>query len=257
MTAGAGEDLMGTDALIQCRDVQMGYGRNVVLPDVTLEIHPGDVLGILGPNGAGKTTLLKTLLGVLPPVQGAVTYPAGREQIRFGYVPQRQVVDETYPFTVAEVVLMGRYGRLAPGQRTGSADHDAVACALRDVGIPHLADRFYRELSGGQKQRCLLARALAGEPNILVLDEPTTDMDLPSERAIIELIGGLHAERQLTILLVSHLLYVVLTLASTVALVNHTLHYCPVAQARDPEYLSRFYGVPVRVCEVGGTYLAI
>ncbi len=115
--------------IIRCAHVQMGYGREVILPDVELEIARGAVLGIVGPNGAGKTTLLKTLLGILRPVSGQVTFPMGREAVRFGYVPQRQVVDETYPLTVEEVVMMGRYGsctRPASGRR-GPAGSDAGA----------------------------------------------------------------------------------------------------------------------------------
>jgi len=246
-----------TIPLIECTHVAMGYGRRRIIPDVSLQILRGEVLGILGPNGAGKTTLLKTLLGILPPVAGALTYPAGRDQVRFGYVPQRQVVDETYPLTVAEVVLMGRYGLLRPGQRPRPVDHQATAIALEEVGLSHLAQRSYRELSGGQKQRILIARALVGEPTVLVLDEPTTDMDLCSERSIMELIARFHIEQGMTILMVSHLLHVVLSLASTVALVNDAVTVVPIAEARCPECLSAFYGVPVRVADLGGVHVAI
>ncbi len=243
--------------LISCAQVNMGYGRQVVLPGVSLKVQRGDVLGILGPNGAGKTTLLKTLLGILSPVHGAITYPAGREQVRFGYVPQRQVMDETYPLTVAEVVIMGRYGRLRPGRRPQREDRDAVILALEEVGLPHLAERPYRELSGGQKQRTLIARALVGDPTVLVLDEPTTDMDLGSERSIMELIARFHTEQSLTILVVSHLLYVVLSLATTVALVNEQVTVVPIAEARQSACLSAFYGIPVRVADLGGVHVAI
>ena len=246
-----------TSTLISCANVNMGYGRQVVLPDVCLQIQRGDMLGILGPNGAGKTTLLKTLLGILSPVRGAISYPEGRDQVRFGYVPQRQVVDETYPLTVSEVVLMGRYGRLQLGRRPGHKDRDAVALALDEVSLLHLAERPYRELSGGQKQRILIARALVGEPTVLVLDEPTTDMDLGSERAIMELIARFHVEQGLTTLVVSHLLHVVLSLATTVALVNETVTVVPIAEARQPECLSAFYGIPVRVADLGGVHVAV
>ncbi|MHB0938922.1 MAG: metal ABC transporter ATP-binding protein [Armatimonadota bacterium] len=242
--------------LMRCERVDMGYGRQVVLPGVSLEIRRGDALGILGPNGAGKTTLLKTLLGILPPVRGTIACPQGRAQVRFGYVPQRQVVDETYPLTVAEVVMMGRYGLLRPGRRPGPDDHRSVARALEEVGLPYLAARSYRELSGGQKQRTLIARALVGDPSVLVLDEPTTDMDLRSERAIMELIARLHAERSLTVLVVSHLLYVVLNLATTVALVNASVTVVPVEEARQSACLSAFYGMPVRVTELDGMHVA-
>jgi ABC-type Mn2+/Zn2+ transport system ATPase subunit len=243
--------------LISCKNVSMGYGKRPILADVKLNIQRGDALGIIGPNGAGKTTLLKTLIGIIPPIHGRLSFPNGREQVRFGYVPQRQVVDETYPLTVAEVVIMGRYGCLRPGQRPGCEDHEAVIIALDEVGLTHLAKRPYRELSGGQKQRILIARALVGNPTILVLDEPTTDMDLRSERSIIELISRFHSEQELTIIIVSHLLHVVLSLSSTVAFVNQTVTVVPITEARCSEYLSTFYGVPVRVANLDGTYIAI
>jgi ABC-type Mn2+/Zn2+ transport system ATPase subunit len=243
--------------LLQCTHVQMGYGQRVVLPDVELAVRQGDVLGILGPNGAGKTTLLKTLLGIIPPVQGKVVSPGGRGSLCFGYVPQRQVVDETYPLTVADVVMMGRYGRIKPGRRPQEADHAAVTRAIDDVGLAPLTERRYRELSGGQKQRILIARALVGEPSVLVLDEPTTDMDLASERAIMELIGEIRRHRHLTILVVSHLLYVVLNLATQVAFVNGSVDVRPIAEARRAECLSEFYGIPVHVADVGGIHIAV
>ena len=248
--------MMNND-LLACAGVDMGYGRKVVLPQVSLSIARGELLGILGPNGAGKTTLLKTLLGILPPVNGKVAYPLGRDQVRFGYVPQRQVVDETYPLTAEEVVIMGRYGRIAPGRRPREQDRAAAALALAEVGLSALAGLPYRERSGGQKQRILIARALVGEPSVLVLDEPTTDMDLGSERAIIELIAQLHRERNLTILVVSHLLYVVLNLATEVAFVQNSVRQLPAAEARRAEALSDFYGIPVHVAELGGKYVAI
>ncbi|HOS44641.1 MAG TPA: ATP-binding cassette domain-containing protein [Armatimonadota bacterium] len=228
-----------------------------MLPDVSLAVAPGEVLGILGPNGAGKTTLLKTLLGLLPPVRGAISVPAGRARVRFGYVPQRQVVDETFPLTAADVVLMGRYGLLRPGRRPGRDDHAATLRALAEVGMADQARRLYRELSGGQKQRVAIARALAGQPTVLVLDEPTTDMDLGSERAILELIQRLRAEHGLTVLVVSHLLHVVLTLATRVALVDRRVEVLPVEDARGSEVLSAFYGVRVQVHAINGMHVVV
>jgi ABC-type Mn2+/Zn2+ transport system ATPase subunit len=244
-----------SETLIRAGGVAMGYGARPVLAVVDCEVNRGDVLGILGPNGAGKTTLLKTLLGLLAPVRGQVDYPSG--PLRYGYVPQRQVVDETYPLTVGELVLMGRYGMVAPGRRPASADRWHVHRTLAVVGLADLYARRYRELSGGQKQRALLARALVGDPQVLVLDEPTTDMDLRSERAILELIARLRADHGLTVLLVSHLLHVVLSLATRVAFVEDTVRVVPIAEARRPECLSAFYGIPVTVAQLGDLHVAL
>jgi ABC-type Mn2+/Zn2+ transport system ATPase subunit len=243
--------------LIACAGVDMGYGRRVVLPAVSLAVQQGEILGILGPNGAGKTTLIKTLLGLQPPVSGAVHYPTGRHAVRFGFAAQRQLVDETYPVTAREVVMMGRYGLLRPGRQPKQADHCAVVSALARVGLAELADRLFRELSGGQKQRVLLARALAAEPTVLVVDEPTTDMDPGSERAIITLIARLHREEQLTILVVSHLLHVVLNLASRVALVHGGVTTVTIDDLLASDRLSVCYGVPMSIGEVGGLRVAI
>ncbi len=235
----------------------MGYSGRAILSNVCLDIHHGNSLGILGPNGAGKTTLLKTLLGIIPPVKGKLSYPAGRDKVRFGYVPQRQVVDETYPLTVAEVIIMGCYGRLRPGQRPAKNEINDMIKVLDDVGLPDLINKPYRELSGGQKQRVLIARALIGKPTVLVLDEPTTDMDIRSERTVVELIAHLHNHQNLTIIVVSHLLHIVLSLSKDVTFVNKNVLTLPVEEARDPKVLSDFYETPVCVTNINGYYVAI
>src|ERR1041385_3074648 len=172
--------------LIEFNHTDLGYGRNVVLRDIHFDIEQGDFLGIVGPNGAGKTTLLKAILGLLKPLSGQVSVDAGG--LRIGYVPQRESVDTLFPLTVMDIVLMGRYSRLGPFSRPGKMDHDLAMKALEHVGITNLAHRSYPNLSGGQKQRALIARALVGDPNLLILDEPTNGMDLVSERAIMELV---------------------------------------------------------------------
>jgi manganese/iron transport system ATP-binding protein len=146
-------------ALIRFEHAALGYGRRVVLDDVSLTVYTGDFLGIVGPNGAGKTTLLKALLGTLPPVRGVVSRPA-RAGL-FGYVPQREGVDETFPLTVREMIMMGRFARIGLLHRPRADDAARVVASAEHVGIAPLLDRRYRTLSGGQKQRTLIARALA------------------------------------------------------------------------------------------------
>ena len=176
-------------ALITFDHATLGYGRRVVLSDITFDIPAGDFLGLVGPNGAGKTTILRAILGSLEPLQGTVTIEPG---VRFGYVPQRDSVDYGFPLKVLDVVMMGRYDRIGLMRRPSQADRTLAADALDHVGIGHLAEQQLNALSGGQKQRVLIARALVGDPNVLVLDEPTNGMDLVSTTQILGLVRELH-----------------------------------------------------------------
>jgi len=240
---------------IEFANVTVGYGRRPVLHDVHLVLGAGDFLGIVGPNGAGKTTLLRALLGTLPPLRGTIRRPAS---VAFGYVPQRQAVDETFPLTVREMILMGRFVRIGLLRRPGRADAARVTEAAEHVGIAPLLDRRYRTLSGGQKQRTLIARALAAEPTVLVLDEPTNGMDLPAEHAMMELVRRLHVEDGLTIVMVSHLLNVVASYVARLAIVGRgRLEVGPIATMLTTEKLSALYGTPVRVHRLNGTAIVL
>jgi len=211
-------------------------------------------LGIVGPNGSGKTTLLRAILGTLRPRAGQVIRPVPK--LRLGYVPQRSSVDPVFPLRVGELVMMGRYSRLGPIRRPGAEDRRQVARALSQLQILDLEQRLYRDLSGGQQQRTLIARALCGEPELLVLDEPTNGMDLGSEQAIMDLVGSLSKEAGVTVLFVTHLLNLVANQASHLALV----HAGAVTVARreemlDEHRLSSIYGIPVEVCRFGDSAL--
>mgnify|MGYP001295965247 CR=1 FL=1 len=244
------------DTFIEFDHVTLGYGRRAVLRDIKLEVAAGDFLGIVGPNGAGKTTLLKALLGSLRPLHGAIRIP--ERGLVFGYVPQRQAVDETFPLTVRELILMGRFARIGLFRRPRSEDHARVIEAAEHVGIPDLLDRRYRTLSGGQKQRTLIARALAAEPTVLVLDEPTNGMDLPAENAIMELVRRLHVEDRLTVVMVSHLLNVVASYVARLAIVGGgRLEVGPIATMLTAEKLTALYGTAVRVHHLDGSAVVL
>ncbi len=240
-------------ALIEFKDAALGYGpRSMVLSGINLSVERGEFLGIVGPNGSGKTTLLRTLLGLLPPLGGSVRIGEG-VPLRYGYVPQRDTVDSLFPITVEEIVLMGRYRRVGLLRRPGRADRDAAQRALEHVGIADLARRNYPELSGGQKQRALIARALATEPDVLVLDEPTNGMDLASEHALLELVRRLHLESGLTVILVSHLLANVANVTERIAIIAAGgLEVGARSEMLSSERLSRLYGLPVGVHIVDG-----
>ncbi|MCU1278421.1 MAG: transporter-related protein, partial [bacterium] len=188
--------------LVELVALEVGYHGEAVLPPVNLDVESGVAIGIVGPNGSGKTTLVRTLLDLLPPIRGTIRFPTGKRP-RFGYVPQRASVDISFPLTAYEVTLMGRYGLCPPGRKPRPVDVEHTRAALSDVGALELAHRPFHALSGGQRQRVLVARALASEPEILVLDEPTTGMDLPSERAMLDMLRSFTA-RGIAVILISH-----------------------------------------------------
>ncbi|HKI78945.1 MAG TPA: metal ABC transporter ATP-binding protein [Ignavibacteriaceae bacterium] len=188
--------------IIEFSDVTIGYGKKAIVENISFSIYENDFVGLVGPNGAGKTTLLRTLLGNLKNLRGEIK----RDPLRFGYVPQRDTVQPLLPYTVQDVVMMGRYSLMGLLSKPSKTDYEITSASLEKVGIKHLSSYNYNSLSGGQRQRTLIARALAVEPNILILDEPTNGMDTPSHHSLLNLISELHVEKKLTILLVSHLL---------------------------------------------------
>jgi ABC-type Mn2+/Zn2+ transport system ATPase subunit len=226
-----------------------------VLSNLTFDIPEGDFLGLVGPNGAGKTTILRAILGSLEPMSGTVTRTEG---LRFGYVPQRDQVDYNFPLDVIDVVMMGRYDRIGLGRRPTANDRKAACAALEHVGIRHLADQPLNALSGGQKQRVLIARALVGEPNMLVLDEPTNGMDLVSMTQILGLVRELHERDGLTVLMVSHALNEVANYVERIALVlEGSFRIGSVDEIMNERTLSAMYGIPVEVDSFGGHRIVV
>jgi ABC-type Mn2+/Zn2+ transport system ATPase subunit len=208
--------------VVQCRDLKLGYGPLVVLDGVTFDIRSQSYVGLVGPNGAGKTTLLKAMTGILRPLKGTVMvapHPSGRP-IRFGYVAQTTTLDDTYPVTALDVVMMGRVSRAGPFVPLGRGARDGAIQALARVTMEHRSTWPFRELSRGQQQRVLLARALAGEPDILVLDEPTNFLDLKAQLEFIHTINRMRREHDMTVMIVTHLLQEVSAHADKVLLVQ-------------------------------------
>ena len=197
---------MSTHPLIEFKHASVGYGSRAVLTGVELSIQHGDFYGILGHNGSGKTTLLKTLLGLIPPVKGGfVARGLHGGAPRYGYVPQKEKLDAIYPLSAYEVAAMGAYRKVQLLQRLrGKSPEAHVRKCLKECGAYELANQRYSDLSGGQKQRVLIARALAAEPEVLVLDEPLAGIDITTQTALLELFGHFKKERKLTILMVSH-----------------------------------------------------
>jgi zinc transport system ATP-binding protein len=194
--------------VVRMSDVSIGYGERTVVRHADLTVTDGEVVAILGPNGSGKTTLVRGLLG-LATVQAGEVELHGRplrtrqDRARVGYVPQRHTVGGSVPATVREVVASGRLPRVGWHGRLRSADRDVVERAIDAVDLGPLAGRDIAELSGGQQRRVLIARALAAEPQVLVMDEPTAGVDLGSQHALAHTVARL-TERGVTMLIVTH-----------------------------------------------------
>ncbi len=249
-----GDEKMNLPYLIELENVTIGYDNKGFLNSINFSIQQGQFWGIIGPNGGGKTTLLKTILGLIPPVAGKVHHREDRSLI-FGYVPQRENFDHIFPISVAEFVVMGRYLRIPVGRRIKKEDWRIVMECLRKVEIPHLKNRPFRSLSGGEKQRTLLAHALAGEPDILILDEPTASMDIKGETAIMELIGKIKEEDNLTVLMVSHFLNIVGRFADHVVVIDkdsNIFRAGTIKEVFNDEILSSLFGLDVTVEQVEG-----
>jgi len=238
--------------LIRLERAVIGY-RTPLLPPIDLTVRPNSTLGVLGPNGAGKTALLKALLGLLPLLGGRRILPLGRTP-RVGYVPQRDRLDMSWPLSVLDVVLMGRAPLVGPMRRYRARDRDAARAAMQEIGIGDLADRPLYALSGGQHQKVLIARAIAAEPELLVLDEPTSAMDPAAERVLLDLVARLKSAHNLSVVLVTHQLTAIPGFADEVALVDRErglFEVGPAEQMLDPERLGRLYGRVVRFAKIG------
>lgn len=193
---------------IDIQRMTCGYDGVPVLRDVSLLIPPGQFVGMVGPSGAGKTTLLRAMLGLVPHVDGEVqvggaAVVSGRPPKRTGYVPQVGTIDWTFPVTVDQVVMMGKIRGMGRLPWPGKADRRAVAEILERLGIGGLGGRHIQDLSGGQQQRTFLARALIGDPEILVLDEPTASVDIKTRDDILHLLAELHRGGK-TIVMTTH-----------------------------------------------------
>lgn len=235
--------------LVSLTDISFAYNDTQVLKGITLDIHKGDYVGVIGPNGGGKTTLLKIMLGLLKPHHGHVSlfgHPqhAFREYWRIGYVAQHATnQDVKVPMTVEEVVAMGRVSKAGMWRFLGAQDKAAIAKAMEKVDILPLRKRLITELSGGQQQRAFIAKALAAEPEILVLDEPTVGIDIASQDAFYQLLATLNAEEKLTLVMVSHDIDVVVNEVNKVACINQTLMYHGSAkQFVEGDYMANVYG---------------
>ena len=193
-------------APLEVHDLTVAYTKRPVLYGIDLEIPKGSIVGVVGPNGAGKSTLIKAIMGVLPVSSGWIKVfgkPFKQAVTRIGYVPQRESVDWDFPVNALDVVLMGRYGRLGRFKRPSKADKEIAMNCLEKVKMESYATRQISNLSGGQQQRVFLARALAQESDLYLMDEPFVGVDATTEAAIIEILRELQAQGK-TLIVVHH-----------------------------------------------------
>lgn len=241
-----------SEPVVDVRGVSVRYGAVQALDDVSLELQPGRIVGLLGVNGSGKSSLFGAIMGTVPIAAGRIRLfggepAAARKRALVSYVPQAEAVDWDFPLTVRDVVLMGRYGRMGPTRRASRQDRDATEQALQRVGLRDLASRQIGELSGGQRKRVFIARGVAQEASLLLLDEPFAGVDKASERVIVELLHGLRDEGR-GILVSTHDLAGVPELCDEVVLLQRrVLFRGPPATALAPEALALAFGGGVAV----------
>jgi ABC-type Mn2+/Zn2+ transport system ATPase subunit len=222
--------LAAAEPVVELRDVAVEYPGGIrALDRVNLKVFPNDLLGLIGPNGAGKSTLISVILGLQKPTRGVVRLfggPVAPDSLRqVGYVPQRpQASHPDFPATVLETVLLGRAARLGPFQRLKADDHKKAQETLQRLDIQGLGKRRITQLSGGQTQRVFVAKALVGDPRLLILDEPTSGMDAPARREFYGMLLGLR-DLGIAILLTSHDIHNVTKLASRIAFMNGTIFF--------------------------------
>jgi len=231
--------------IVSMRNIYAGYDEETILEDVNFDMFKGDFVGLIGPNGGGKTTLVRVILGLIKPSQGEITImdqspQAGRKHI--GYIPQLIADDFDFPINVWEVVRMGRLGYGSLIRRFNAQDDTIVEEKLSWLGLLDVRKRAFKELSGGQRQRVHIARALATEPEILLLDEPTSSVDAEASQNLYELLADIN--QHVTILLISHDLTAVSRYVKTIGCINHRLVYHREKQLT-MEMLAQGYGCPV------------
>ena len=239
-------------AHLTIENISVAYNGTPILRDVSFEVPQGTRVAVVGPNGAGKSTLFKALVGLLPLRQGRVLIhglPLGHHLDCVAYVPQREEVDWKFPVTVSDVVMMGRYGQLGWLRRPDKRDHAVVARSLEQMGIAPLARTPIGELSGGQQQRVFLARALAQEPHILLMDEPFTGVDAATQEATLALLDQLKAAR-VTVMVSTHDLNLAIARFDRVLLINRrVIAYDAPAQVFTADAVTTAFGSHTLILE--------
>ena len=239
-----------TTPIIRFSHATFGFPGVVALQDISLEIPEGEFVGVIGPNGSGKTTLCRAILGLMRPLEGSLQiFDCACEKLRchhrarIGYLPQKGVLERNFPITVLEAVMMGRYGALGLFRRPGQQDREIAVEALENVGMQDHRNTALGHLSGGQQQRVLIARALAQKPQVLLLDEPTTGVDITTQHSVLDLVQHLHRDLGLTVLLVTHDINLIRSRVNRLVLLKTRLFAAATPEeVLRPDLLRQVYG---------------
>ncbi len=245
----------GEAPALEVRGLWTGYNGHPALENINFQVARGEIVGVIGPNGSGKSTLMKAILGLVKPWRGGafvMGQPAATQRRIMGYMPQMEDVDWDFPVTVRDVALMGRYSGRGLLRRTNREDRDAADAALERVGMHDLGERLIGELSGGQRRRVLLARALANDPALLLLDEPVAGLDATAQHAFLDTVDELRAEGK-TVVLSTHDLSCVSEWCGQAACLNRTLiAYGPPDEILDEKVLNETFGSHLLLVHMDG-----
>ncbi len=221
---------MDTTHVVSLEDVWVQFNGSIILESIDLKVHSEEIVSIVGPNGAGKTTLLRVITGLVRPNKGKILV-LGKSPLKIqksgliGYIPQKSNLDRRFPLNVYDVVAMARWARKSPFQRLDSDDKEIVRKALGQVGMDSTIDEHYGRLSEGQKQRVLIARALAGKPKLLIMDEPSTGLDMVAQDTFYKLLKCIRDEEKISIIMVSHDVGTVSGVVDRIACLNRKIHF--------------------------------
>lgn len=244
----SGDSLPTSDVVVRLRGVSVAYEERRALEDVSLELRPGQLVSVIGPNGSGKSTLLKAIVGLVSLEAGTVKLNVphtGRRGQAVAYVPQREAVKWDFPVQVGDVVMMGRSPRIGWFRRPGRADRAAVRAALERMGMWEQRRSQIAQLSGGQQQRVFLARALAQDTPVVLLDEPLNGVDAASEEAILRVLHELTADGRLVVMATHDLAHAAETSDALVCLNRRLVAFGPPSETFTPAILEETYGGPV------------
>jgi ABC-type Mn2+/Zn2+ transport system ATPase subunit len=239
-----------TKTIIRFVHATFGFPGVIALQDISLDIAEGEFVGVIGPNGSGKTTLCRAVLGLMEPMGGSLQiFDCACQELRchhrarIGYLPQKGILDRNFPITVLEAVMMGRYGALGLFRRPTRQDREIAMDALANVGMQDHRESALGRLSGGQQQRVFIARALAQQPEVLLLDEPTTGIDITTQHSVLDLIRRLHQDLKLTILLITHDINMIRPHVDRLVLLKTRLYAAgPPDEVLRPDLLRQVYG---------------